>query len=38
MLPENYLEILPPDVKAAFEAPKFTWGQVPEWIPPVSLR
>ena len=37
-LPPNYLEILPADVKAAFEAPKFEWGKVPEWIPPVSLR
>jgi nucleoporin NUP42 len=38
MLPSNYLQLLPQAVKAAFESKKFTWGNVPEWIPPKELR
>jgi nucleoporin NUP42 len=38
LLPANYVDILPPDVKAAFAAEKFEWGKIPEWIPPKEVR
>jgi nucleoporin NUP42 len=38
LLPPNYMDILPMDVKAAFAAEKFEWGKVPEWIPPKEVR
>jgi len=38
MLPDNYMQLLPEAVKAAFESDKFEWGKVPEWIPPKELR
>lgn len=37
-LPDNYMGLLPPAVKAAFENIKFEWGKVPEWTPPKELR
>ncbi|KAG8906138.1 hypothetical protein FRB99_007528 [Tulasnella sp. 403] len=38
-LPPNYLQLLPDDVKAAFEKEdEFEWGKIPEWIPPVEMR
>ncbi|KAI5993582.1 hypothetical protein EDD15DRAFT_2266329 [Pisolithus albus] len=38
LLPPNYLDIIPPDVRAAFESDKFEWGKIPEWIPPKEVR
>lgn len=38
LLPENYMQLLPKAVRAAFESEKFEWGKVPEWIPPKELR
>ncbi|TFK69409.1 hypothetical protein BDN72DRAFT_840374 [Pluteus cervinus] len=37
-LPQNYMEILPPNVLEAFKAEKFELGKIPEWIPPLQLR
>lgn len=37
-LPKDYLKMLPPDVRAAFEADKFEPGKVPLWVPPIELR
>lgn len=37
-LPKDYLKILPPDVRAAFEGDKFEPGKVPLWVPPIELR
>ncbi|KAG1735458.1 hypothetical protein EDB19DRAFT_1724599 [Suillus lakei] len=38
LLPPNYMDLLPADVKAAFAAEKFEWGKIPEWIPPKEVR
>lgn len=38
LLPPNYSDILPADVKAAFVSEKFEWGKIPEWIPPKEVR
>jgi len=38
LLPPNYSDILPADVKAAFMSEKFEWGKIPEWIPPKEVR
>ena len=35
-LPSNYTTILPGLAMEAFKVPKFEWGKVPEWIPPVE--
>jgi nucleoporin NUP42 len=41
-LPQNYMEMLPPDVKEAFERDRFIIGEgsvgVPTWIPPLEMR
>ena len=37
-IPPNYKEALPKTVVQAFEKPKFEWGCVPEWVPPVDVR
>jgi nucleoporin NUP42 len=37
-LPRDYLRMLPPDVRAAFEADRFEPGKVPLWVPPMELR
>lgn len=37
-LPPNYLDMLPPDVRAAFDAERFEFGKIPTWIPPIELR
>lgn len=37
-LPENYKEIIPKKALEAFESAEFSWGYIPEWIPPISLR
>ncbi|KAI6040414.1 hypothetical protein EDC04DRAFT_1509418 [Pisolithus marmoratus] len=37
-LPPNYFDIIPSDVRAAFESDKFEWGKIPEWIPPKEVR
>ena len=38
LLPPNYSDILPADVKTAFTNDKFEWGKIPEWIPPKEVR
>jgi nucleoporin NUP42 len=38
LLPDNYVEIIPESAKEAFKNPKFTWGNIPEWVPPKELR
>ncbi|KAF5322519.1 hypothetical protein D9619_000184 [Psilocybe cf. subviscida] len=38
MLPPNYAEMLPQSVQEAFKAPSFEWGNVPDWVPPLSVR
>ncbi|KAL4076389.1 hypothetical protein V8B97DRAFT_1922232 [Scleroderma yunnanense] len=38
LLPPNYSDILPGDVKVAFASDKFEWGRIPEWIPPKEVR
>ncbi|GJJ12231.1 hypothetical protein Clacol_006472 [Clathrus columnatus] len=38
MLPENYKEVIPKEALHAFESAEFSWGYVPEWIPPVETR
>ncbi|TFY53223.1 hypothetical protein EVG20_g10215 [Dentipellis fragilis] len=38
LLPPNYTQLLPKTVREAFEAPKFEWGNIPEWVPPVEMR
>lgn len=38
LLPEDYASQLPADVKEAFAAPRFEWGKIPEWIPPIEMR
>ena len=37
-LPKDYLQMLPLDVRAAFEADRFEPGKVPLWVPPMELR
>ena len=38
LLPENYIDLIPKKAREAFEAKKFEWGNIPEWIPPKELR
>ncbi|KIJ69744.1 hypothetical protein HYDPIDRAFT_78250, partial [Hydnomerulius pinastri MD-312] len=38
LLPNDYFDIIPADVKAAFMGDKFEWGKIPEWIPPKEVR
>ncbi|KAN0132525.1 hypothetical protein V8E53_009541 [Lactarius tabidus] len=38
LLPANYSSLLPDSVRAAFAAPRFSWGNVPDWIPPMDMR
>lgn len=38
LLPNDYNEMIPVDVKAAFMSAKFEWGKVPDWIPPEEVR
>jgi nucleoporin NUP42 len=38
LLPANYSSLLPDDVRAAFAAPRFSWDNVPDWIPPLDMR
>jgi nucleoporin NUP42 len=38
LLPNNYIDSLPASAREAFEAKKFQWGKIPEWIPPVEFR
>jgi nucleoporin NUP42 len=38
LLPADYLALLPAAARAAFEAPAFAWGGVPEMVPPIELR
>ncbi|EJD01658.1 uncharacterized protein FOMMEDRAFT_148093 [Fomitiporia mediterranea MF3/22] len=38
LLPRDYADKLPASVKEAFAAPRFEWGKIPEWVPPVDFR
>ena len=38
LLPANYSSLLPDSVRAAFAAPRFSWDNVPDWIPPLDMR
>ena len=38
LLPPNYSSLLPDNVRAAFTAPRFSWDNVPDWIPPLDMR
>jgi nucleoporin NUP42 len=38
LLPTNYSSLLPDNVRAAFTAPRFSWDNVPDWIPPLDMR
>ena len=38
LLPKDYNEMIPADVKAAFMGAKFAWGKIPDWIPPAGVR
>jgi nucleoporin NUP42 len=38
LLPANYSSLLPDNVRAAFAASRFSWDNVPEWIPPLDMR
>ena len=38
LLPANYSSLLPESVRAAFAAPRFSWDNVPDWIPPLDMR
>jgi len=38
LLPPNYSSLLPDNVRAAFMAPRFSWDNVPDWIPPLDMR
>lgn len=38
LLPANYSSLIPDSVRAAFAAPRFSWGNVPDWIPPTDMR
>ncbi|KAI0303905.1 hypothetical protein BC826DRAFT_980308 [Russula brevipes] len=38
LLPANYSSLLPDTVRAAFAAPRFSWDNVPDWIPPLDMR
>ncbi|KAF9226921.1 hypothetical protein BS17DRAFT_513818 [Gyrodon lividus] len=38
LLPADYIDIIPADVKTAFMSDRFEWGKIPEWIPPKEVR
>lgn len=38
LLPDDYSEMIPADVKIAFTGIKFEWGKIPDWIPPEEVR
>lgn len=38
LLPNDYNEMIPADVKVAFMDVKFEWGKIPDWIPPEEVR
>lgn len=38
LLPPDYMSLLPQKAKEAFQAAKFEWGNVPEWVPPMEMR
>lgn len=38
LFPNDYNEMIPADVKAAFTRAKFEWGKIPDWIPPEEVR
>ena len=38
MIPAEYMAMLPQPAKEAFQAPKFEWGKIPDWVPPRELR
>jgi nucleoporin NUP42 len=38
LLPPDYSSLLPDSVREAFAAPRFSWDNVPDWIPPMDMR
>lgn len=38
LLPHDYNEMIPAEVKAAFTSVKFEWGKIPDWVPPEEVR
>lgn len=38
LLPANYSSLLPDNVRTAFAASRFSWDNVPDWIPPLDMR
>ncbi|THH14183.1 hypothetical protein EW146_g6130 [Bondarzewia mesenterica] len=38
LLPSDYLSLIPKSARDAFEATRFDWGNVPEWVPPTEMR
>jgi nucleoporin NUP42 len=38
LLPADYSSLLPDDVREAFAASRFSWDNVPDWIPPMDMR
>ncbi|PAV21417.1 hypothetical protein PNOK_0404400 [Pyrrhoderma noxium] len=38
LLPKDYANQLPADVREIFAAEKFEWGKIPEWLPPIEMR
>jgi len=38
LLPDNYIELLPPTALEAFMGDNFEWGKIPEFVPPKELR
>jgi len=38
LLPADYSSMLPDNVRAAFAASRFSWDNVPDWIPPLDMR
>jgi len=38
LLPPDYVQKIPEVARKAFEAVRFTLGEIPQWIPPVQYR
>lgn len=37
-LPPDYIQKIPARALEAFKSKNFTWGEVPDWIPPLEMR
>ncbi|KAF8892857.1 hypothetical protein CPB85DRAFT_1331113 [Mucidula mucida] len=38
LLPQDYMNKLSEEAREAFKADRFTWGKVPDFVPPLELR